>query len=112
MTSDGRPYSRFQRALEVRSVMQAEAAARELGRARTTRRPRLPSAGCDGGANPVWTGARRWLTRLLDESHDLSLDDAQLALACLRSLPAGDVEQLRETLRALVRRKHGLARSV
>ena len=50
--------------------------------------------------------ARRWLTRLLDESHDLTLDDAQLALACLRSLPTGDPEQLRETLRALVRRRH------
>src|SRR5215470_5873740 len=32
MTSDGRPYARFRRALEVRSVMGAETAAREMGR--------------------------------------------------------------------------------
>ena len=32
MTSEGRPEARFRRALEVRSVMQAETAAHELGR--------------------------------------------------------------------------------
>ena len=32
MTSEGRPYARFRRALDVRSVMQAETAAREMGR--------------------------------------------------------------------------------
>jgi hypothetical protein len=32
MTSDGRPYARFRRALDVRSVLQAETAAREMGR--------------------------------------------------------------------------------
>jgi hypothetical protein len=34
MTSDGRPYAHFRRALDARSVMQAETAARELGRLR------------------------------------------------------------------------------
>jgi hypothetical protein len=32
MTAEGRPYARFRRALEVRSVFQAETAARDLGR--------------------------------------------------------------------------------
>jgi hypothetical protein len=50
--------------------------------------------------------ARRWLARLLTESDTLTLDDAPLALACLQSLPAGDADPLRETLRALVKRRH------
>ena len=32
MTFEGRPYARFRRALQVRSVMHAETAAREMGR--------------------------------------------------------------------------------
>jgi hypothetical protein len=32
MTAEGRPYARFRRALGVRSVLQADAAARDLGR--------------------------------------------------------------------------------
>ena len=39
--------------------------------------------------------ARKWFVRLLAEVDELSFDDAQLAIACLRSLPRGDVEQLR-----------------
>jgi hypothetical protein len=86
--------------------MQAEAAARDLGRLGLL--DALDNLTLLATEEPAWFErvARRWLTRLLDESLELSLDDAQLALACLRSLPAGDVEQLRETLRALVRRRH------
>jgi hypothetical protein len=50
--------------------------------------------------------ARRWFVRLVAESDRLSLDDAELAIVCLRNLPIGDVEQLQETLRALVKRRH------
>ena len=52
--------------------------------------------------------ARRWLGLLLAECGTLTLDDVQLALACLQSLPAGDVDPIRETLRALVKRRHRL----
>jgi hypothetical protein len=52
--------------------------------------------------------ARRWLGLLVAECGSLTLDDVQLALACLRSLPAGDDEPIRETLRALVKRRHRL----
>jgi hypothetical protein len=54
------------------------------------------------------SAARRWLGLLLAECASLTLDDVQLALACLRSLPAGDVDQIREVLRALVKRRHRL----
>ena len=52
--------------------------------------------------------ARRWPGLLLTECGSLTLDDVQLALACLRSLPAGDVDELRETLRTLVKQRHRL----
>jgi hypothetical protein len=51
--------------------------------------------------------AVRWLRVLLSECGWLSLADVQLAAACLSSLEADD-GQVRETLRALVRRKHRL----
>jgi hypothetical protein len=54
------------------------------------------------------TRPRRWLGLLLAECGSLTLDDVQLALACLRSLRAGDVEPIRDTLRALVKRRHRL----
>jgi hypothetical protein len=88
MTSDGSPVTRFRRSIEVRSVNQAEMAMREM--------------------HPVMTRPRRWLGLLLAECGSLTLDDVQLALACLRSLPAGDVEPIRDTLRALVKRRHRL----
>ena len=52
--------------------------------------------------------ACRWLSVLLLECGSLTLDDVQLALACLRSLPAGDVDPIRETLQALAKRRHRL----
>jgi hypothetical protein len=38
--------------------------------------------------------ARKWLGLLLAECGSLTLDDVQLALACLRSLAAGDFDEL------------------
>ena len=77
MTAEGRPYARFRRALEVRSVMQAEMATRE------------------------------WLSRLLAESPAMTADEVAVAWGCLRGLAAGYEEQSREVLRALVKRRHG-----
>jgi hypothetical protein len=50
--------------------------------------------------------ARKRLTRLLSESPALTLDEAAVALGCLRGLAAGYGEQSRELLRALVKRRH------
>jgi hypothetical protein len=53
--------------------------------------------------------ARPWLSLLLTECEEkLTLDDVQLALARLRSLPKGDVDQLRSMLRAMLKRRHSL----
>lgn len=50
--------------------------------------------------------ARRWLARLLAESPQLSLDEVEVALGCLRGIAALYEEQSREVLRALVKRRH------
>ena len=52
--------------------------------------------------------ACRWLSVLLSECGSLTLDDLQLAAACLGSLPGGDADAIRETLRLLVKGKHRL----
>jgi hypothetical protein len=52
--------------------------------------------------------AVRWLYVLLSECGWLSLTDVQLAAACVSSLEGGERDQARETLRALVKRKHRL----
>jgi hypothetical protein len=106
MTSDGRPYSRFRRALEVRSVLQVEAAARELGRLGLLDALDYLTLLAAEAPERFERAARRWFVRLVAQSEELSLDDAELAIACLRSLPTGDVEQLRATLRVLVKRRH------
>ena len=45
--------------------------------------------------------ARRWFQRLVSEKNGLTLDQLQLALACLRGLPTGDQDRLRDVLRGL-----------
>ena len=108
MTSDGTAYTRFRRSIEVRSVSQAEMAMREMGRVGLLDALDycvLLAAEAPDRYDPA---ARRWLGLLLAECGSLTLDDVQLALACLRSLPAGDVDPIRETLRGLVKRRHRL----
>jgi hypothetical protein len=106
MTSDGRPYARFRRALDVRSVLQAETAAREMGRLGLVDAldylVLLASEAPDRYDRAAW----RWLSRLLAESEALSPDEVAAALGCLRGLAAGYEEQSREALRALVMRRH------
>jgi hypothetical protein len=106
MTSDGRPYARFRRALDVRSVMQAEMAAREMGRLGLL--DALDYLVLLAAEKPERfdRAARKWLTRLLSESPGLTLDEAAVALGCLRGLAAGYGDQSREVLRALVKRRH------
>jgi hypothetical protein len=112
MTSQGTRYgaahTAFRRSLETRSIAQAELAMREMGRVglldaldycallALERSERFEPAAC------------RWLSVLLSECGSLTLDDVQLAAACLGGLPGGDADAIRETLRALVKRRHRL----
>jgi hypothetical protein len=108
MTSDGTAYTRFRRSIEVRSVSQAEMAIREMPRVGLLDALDFCTLLAADAPNRYEPAARRWLSLLLAECESLTLDDVQLAVACLRSLPAGDIDPIRDTLRALVERRHRL----
>jgi hypothetical protein len=107
MTSEGRPYARFRRALDVRSVVQAETAARELGRLGLNDALDYLVLLAAEAPDRYDRAARKWLARLLAESPALMADDIVVAQGCLRALVAGYEESCREVLRALVKRRHG-----
>jgi hypothetical protein len=64
MTSEGRPYARFRRALEVRSVFQAEIAAREIGRLGLTDALDYLVLLANEAPERYERAARKWLARL------------------------------------------------
>ena len=105
MTAEGRPYARFRRALEVRSVFQAETAARELGRLGLNDALDYLTLFAAEDAERFERAARKWLARLLAESPALTLNEAMLAVGCLRGLREG-YEPSRDVLRALLNRRH------
>ena len=106
MTFEGRPYARFRRALQVRSVMHAETAAREMGRLGLNDALDYLTLLAAEAPERYEAAARRWLTRLFAGSQALTLDEVTLALGWLHGLAAGYGEQSREVLRALVKRRH------
>jgi hypothetical protein len=101
VTSEGSAHGRFQRALEVRSVLAAETAARELGRLSLLDALDFCALLAHEAPERYERAARRWFERLLRERDGLSLDQAQLAIACLLGLPSGDREWLANVLRGL-----------
>ena len=108
MSSDGLAHAAFRRALETRSVTQAEFALREMRRVGLLDALDYCALLAIERSYRFEPTACRWLGVLLSECRSLTLDDAQLGLACLRSLSAGDVDPIRETLRVLVKRSHRL----
>ena len=106
MTSEGRPYARFRRALEVRSVMGAETAAREMGRLGLSDALDYLTLLATEAPDRYDRAARKWLGRLLAESPALTLNEVEVALGCLRGIAALYEEQSREVLRALMKRRH------
>jgi hypothetical protein len=107
MSSEGRTYARFRRALDVRSVMQAEAAARELGRLGLLDALDYLVLLAAEAPDRYGRAGRRWLSRLLAESEALTPDEVSVAVGCLRGLAAAYGEQSRQVLRALVKRRRG-----
>jgi hypothetical protein len=104
---DGRPYARLRRALDVRSVLQAESAARELGRLGLLDALDYLTLLAAEAPERYDPAARKWLSRLLAESGAaLTPDEVVVAFGCLRGLAAGYGEQSREVLRVLVRCRH------
>jgi hypothetical protein len=68
VTSDGRPYARFRRALRVRSLLQAESAARELPHVGLLDALDYLALLAAEEPDRYDRGAKRWLSGLLAES--------------------------------------------
>ena len=87
-------------------MLQAETAARELGRLGLLDALDYLVLLAAEAPERYDRAARKWLARLLSESPALTLDEVALAFGCLRGLEAGYGEQSRGVLRALVKRRH------
>jgi hypothetical protein len=108
VTADGSPLTRFHRAIQHGSVINAEAAARELGRLGLGDALALVELYAAKRDRRFERAALRWHARLGQEVASLTLEEAALALNALLTLdrlPADGTAQ--EALYALCRR-HGL----
>jgi hypothetical protein len=112
MTSQGTRYgaahNAFRRALETRSVTQAELAMREMRRVGLLDALDYVALLAAEHSERFEPAAVRWLSVLLSECGSLTLADVQLAAGCLQSLATGDEDEIRGALRALVKRRHRL----
>jgi hypothetical protein len=107
LTSQGSRYGRFRKALAVRSVMQAEAAARELGRLSLLDAIDFTVLLAAEHSDRYPRAARRLFVRLVTEREALTLDEAELAIACLRGMMTGDRDRLADVLRVLAGGRQG-----
>ena len=101
VSPDGTATTRFRRALETRSVYLAETSLREMRRVTLLDSLDFCWLVSIEAPDRYERTPRRWFRRLVDERETLTLDECQLALACLRGMPAGDRERLRDALRVL-----------
>ena len=105
--SGGRPYARFRRALEVRSVMQAEWAAREMGRLGLVDALDYLALLSQEAPDRYDRAARSGLAGSLAESRGADAGRGDGGAGLPPRARAGYGEQSREVLRALVKRRHG-----
>ena len=82
MTSEGSPYARFTRALQRRSLVEAEAAAHELATVSLEDALQLVHLYAERGSPKYERAALRWLARYLEESRP-ALRDLALVVASL-----------------------------
>jgi hypothetical protein len=99
VTSQGRAYSRFQRALATGNLDVIEAAAKELPRIGLDDALLILALLADRGDPRFDRAAARWIGRLLIET-PAGLGDARFALALVERLP-----RCRDALHGLARRR-------
>lgn len=108
MTVDGSPLTRFSRAIQHGSVLNAEVAARELGRLDLSDALALVELMAEKHDHRFERAALRWHARFEQEIAGVTLEESALALSALLTLgraPGDGTGQ--EALAALLRR-HGL----
>jgi hypothetical protein len=100
----GSPHAHFQRALERRHLISAEAAARQLGRLSLA--DALALCLLIAAEDPVRfdRAAARWHARFVLEAGRIGLGESHLALAAVAALPGPARLPAAETLRDLARR--------
>ncbi len=104
MGNAGSVYADFQRALDLRNAMRAEAAARQLPVLTLDNALRLLFLYAESDPLKSDRAALRWLARYVTEGKAVSLLKAQMALAALSELRTGGREAAAKMLAELVRR--------
>lgn len=104
MTAQGHPRTIFNRAIERGNLAAAEAAARELGRLTLEQALSLVLLYAERDPAKFDRAALRWLARYVTEATAVSLLKAQLALAALVELRAGEPVAAAKLLTELARR--------
>jgi hypothetical protein len=99
VTSDGRAYGRFQRALQTGNLQIVEAAVTDLRRVGLDDALAILVLLAEAGDPRFDRAAARWVGRLLTET-PAGLRDARFAIALVERLPAG-----RDALHGLARRR-------
>jgi len=103
VTSEGSPYTRFQRALTTGNLLLVRAAALELPRVDLPDALRICLVIHRGDPERYEQAAIRWLGRLCLEHPAIDFNDLAEGLAALRALPSQPVPAL-DSLRALCTR--------
>jgi hypothetical protein len=104
LTTHGRPYTIFRRAVERGNLLIAEATARELPPLNLTDALDLTMliARKDPRRHP--RVAARWLLRYLEECEDATIDEAAMVAACLAALTGDRHADALLTIRAMAER--------
>ncbi len=104
MGEAGSAYGAFQRAVERRNVMAAEAAARQLPTLTLDNALRLLFLYAESDPLKYDRAALRWLARYVTEGKAVSLLKAQMALAALAELRTGERQAAANMLTELARK--------
>lgn len=87
LTEQGSPATRYRRAVETRSILLAELAAREMSWVPLKDALGLLALYAELGDRKYERAAVRWLVRLAAEKPELQLRDLQLAVGALQAMP-------------------------
>jgi endonuclease III len=104
LTSQGRSYGIFQKAIQRRNVIAAVAAAKELPQLSLLDALELTMLIARKDSSRYPRVAARWLQRLLEEHPDATIEEAALAASCLVALPGVGHREAAQTLQAIGRK--------
>jgi hypothetical protein len=98
VTAQGSPLTRYRRAIERRSLLLAELAAREMSHVPLRDALGLLALYAAGADSKYERASARWLARLTLEKPELTLTEVRFAAAALAALPAHEETAMRVLL--------------